>query len=151
MMQVASMTKRTPSGGFFKAFTSTMSALLRFLRLSRAASRAGRALARSASASSLIALAVAACSFASASCSVTTFLVSSASFLSFVITIIISSTSFWVFTNTGCSSLRSSFIFSTSLVVLFNLSRPTESLVLTVPSSSFFSPKTFRKVPSSSR
>ena len=151
MMHTASITSRTPPGGLLRDLTSTMSFFDSFFRLSTAASSAGRALSRSAWASSAIALASAAWAVASVSCWVTTVLVSSAAFLSLVMMTIMSSTSFWVCASTGCRSVSSLCITSTSLAVVCSLSSPTCSREAMVPISSFFSLSSLMKVVSSSR
>ena len=48
MMHAASITILTPAGGLLRLFTSTMSFLLRLLRLATASSSAGSALSKSA-------------------------------------------------------------------------------------------------------
>mmetsp|Transcript_5386 Transcript_5386/g.10045 ORF Transcript_5386/g.10045 Transcript_5386/m.10045 type:complete len:240 (-) Transcript_5386:176-895(-) len=151
IMQVASITSLTPAGGFCSAFTSTMSFLLRFFKLSTAFSRAGNASSKSLCASSAICFALSACSFASFSCCSTIFFVSSASRLSFVMTTIISSTSLAVAARTGCKSCSSFCMTSTWAAVLNSFCSPNSSRRFVSRISALFSPNNLMKVVSSSR
>ena len=150
-MHATSITSRTPAGGFFSAFTSTMSFLVSSFNACTAASSAGSALSRSAWASSAMAFASAAFSFAAFSCASTFVFVSSATAVSAVITAIISSTSVDVRASTGCNSTSSFSITPTCAAVDSSLSRPTRRRERWSSISARFSPRSRVNVRSSSR
>ena len=124
-MHTAFSVRRTPSGGFFSAFTSTICDLSSFDRHLTAASSAGSAFARSASAESLIVLHSAAFAFASAAAFSASTATAFASSLSAAICTCDSFTCTVVASSTGCWRSSSACSVATFSLVELSLSNPT--------------------------
>mmetsp|Transcript_3180 Transcript_3180/g.9033 ORF Transcript_3180/g.9033 Transcript_3180/m.9033 type:complete len:228 (+) Transcript_3180:3809-4492(+) len=123
-MHTASIVICTSAGGLGNDFISVISFLLRALRAVTAALSAGKALSRSARASSAISLVAAAWLFTSASSASTTSLVFSASAWSLVTFSSRTAVAALFSSRTGCSLASSSFMESTSSLVCLSFISP---------------------------